>query len=254
MSKDLFSSQAEDYAKYRPTYPRELFEYIVSFVKRREAALDCATGNGQAALALTPYFKRVFGIDISAKQIEQALPDSKIEYSVASAEATGFPDHSFDLIAVAQAYHWFNFESFAAEVRRIARPDGVVALWGYCLATCEDPKVDALVEKFYGEKVGPYWDPERKYVEDSYATIPFPYHELPSRNFQASLRWNRRELLGYLSTWSSVQHYKKAQGRDPVVEFGAKLEATWPGDAAKHFDFPIFLRIGKIGVSDGKVS
>jgi len=58
MSKDLFSNQASTYARYRPVYPKELYNYILKFVTEKNMAWDCATGNGQAALALAPYFKK----------------------------------------------------------------------------------------------------------------------------------------------------------------------------------------------------
>ena len=108
MSKDLFSKQSAEYAKYRPTYPKELIRYVVSFVAEKQIAWDCATGNGQAARMLAPYFQKILATDISEKQLSQAFTDSKISYSVAAAEKTGFPDNSFDLISVAQAYHWFD--------------------------------------------------------------------------------------------------------------------------------------------------
>ncbi|HKY63980.1 MAG TPA: class I SAM-dependent methyltransferase [bacterium] len=246
MPKDLFSTQAGVYARYRPTYPKALFEYLASLVTRRRAAWDCATGNGQAALALTPYFERIDASDLSAKQIEQAVAHPKIEYWVSPAEHTPFPDHRFDLITVAQAYHWLDFAAFAAEVRRVARPEGIVAIWCYGLANCEDLKVEALVREFYRDKVGSYWDKERKYVEDGYATVAFPYRELPARSFSMSLSWSREDLLGYLGTWSSVQHYIKDRGSDPVAEFAASLQAAWPGEAAKRFDFPLSLRVGRV--------
>lgn len=247
MAKDLFSRQASGYAKYRPTYPPELFRYLASLTSRHQAAWDCATGNGQAALALAPYFDKVFATDLSPKQLEQATAEPKIEYSVTPAEATPFPDNFFDLITVAQAYHWLDFEAFAKEVRRVARPEGIVAVWCYGLANCEDPKVEALVGGFYRDKVGPYWDQERKYVEERYATIPFPYRELPSRSFFMSLSWSREDLLGYIGTWSSVQHYIEARDGDPVKELAGPLKAAWPGDGAKRFDFPLSLRVGKAG-------
>ncbi len=247
MPKDLFSAQAAGYARYRPTYPKELFEYLASLALQHQAAWDCATGNGQAALALTPYFDKVVATDLSPQQIERAVANPKIEYSVASAETAPFPENSFDLITVAQAYHWFDFEAFAKEVRRVAKPQGLVAVWCYGLAHCEDPEVEALVADFYRDKVGPYWDKERRYVEEGYAAIPFPYPELPARSFSMSLSWNREDLLGYVGTWSSVQHYIKARGGDPAPELAASLKAAWPDEGAKRFDFPLALRVGRAG-------
>lgn len=244
MVKDLFSTQAEDYAKYRPTYPPELFEFLAALAPGRDRALDCATGNGQAARALAAYFDRVDAIDLSETQIAAAASDPKVVYAVARAEATGYPDRSFDLVTVAQAYHWFDFPAFEAELRRIAKAGGILAVWGYLLSGCEDPEVDRLV-KSYREKVGAYWDPEHKMVEQGYATVPFSYQELPSPKFMSSVSWNRNELLGYLSTSSALQHYRKAEGLDPIAELRPELEKIWQEDV-KRFEFPIFLRVGRI--------
>src|SRR5947209_15554910 len=107
MPKDLFSSQADVYAKYRPTYPQELFDYILRFVKERESVWDCATGNGQAANVLANYFQTVEATDISEAQLKNAVKKENIYYQICPAERTPFADNSFDLITVATAYHWF---------------------------------------------------------------------------------------------------------------------------------------------------
>src|SRR6185436_10659903 len=100
------------YAKYRPGYPTELFDFILSQVKKREAAWDCATGNGQSAKELSRSFKKVYATDISKTQIDNAVPAENIIYSVQPAEATAFPENSFDLVTVSQAIHWLQFEKF----------------------------------------------------------------------------------------------------------------------------------------------
>ena len=69
MTKDLFSRQSEVYARFRPSYPQDLYDYILQFVGEKNMAWDCATGNGQAALALAPFFSRVEATDISPEQI-----------------------------------------------------------------------------------------------------------------------------------------------------------------------------------------
>lgn len=122
MDKDLFSSQAENYARFRPGYPEDLFEYILSFVTSRDLAWDAGTGNGQAALILSRYFKTVIGTDISEQQLLKAAKGDNIRYQLSKAESVNLPDHSADLITVAQAYHWFNFEAFAREVIRVGKP------------------------------------------------------------------------------------------------------------------------------------
>ena len=118
--KDNFSRQSDIYAKYRPAYPQQLYDFIFQHVAGKQAAWDCATGNGQAAKELAKVFDKVYATDISQKQIENAVQQPNIFYSVQPAEQTNFPNNSFDLITVAQALHWFRFDDFYAEVKRVA--------------------------------------------------------------------------------------------------------------------------------------
>src|SRR5919198_2933359 len=132
-SKDLFSKQSKEYAVSRPTYPESLFDFLAGLVDRKDLAWDCATGNGQAAVALSKYFRRVIASDISEKQIGNAKRKSNIRYEVFPAEKAILEDDSVDLITVAQALHWFNFKEFYKEARRVLRKGGVIAAWAYGL-------------------------------------------------------------------------------------------------------------------------
>ena len=245
MSKDLFSQQSDLYARYRPGYPAELFEYILRYVPDRHAAWDCATGTGQAAQVLANEFKIVHATDISSKQIENALPAANIHYSVGSADKTTFRDQSLDLVTVAQAYHWFDFESFALEVHRVLKKEGIIAIWGYSLVTSENQNIDGIIQSFYTGTVGPYWDAERKYVDEQYRTVPFPYEELPSNTFSIQKEWTLEDLAGYINTWSSVQHFIKARAFNPVDELVTALRNSWPEKELVNFTFPLFLRLGR---------
>jgi SAM-dependent methyltransferase len=244
--KDLFSKQAGVYAKYRPGYPLELINYILSFVKERDNAWDAATGNGQAARLLAPHFKHVSATDMSEKQLEQAIEDPRISFSVSSSEKTSFAKSSFDLVTVAQAYHWFNFEEFKNEVMRVGKPGSILAIWGYGLIHSTENKIQDLILHFYKDVVGQYWDPERRYVDEEYRTIPFPYADLPGKNLSIEVNWSIEDLAGYCNSWSSVQHYIKARGENPVDQFHKALNQIWSSGKSLTFSFPSFLRLGKI--------
>ena len=246
MGKDLFSKQSDLYAKYRPTYPAALIDYILGFVENKQFAWDCATGNGQAALLYANYFEKVFATDISEKQILNATPHPKIIYSISEAEKTSFADNSFDLITVSQAYHWLHFDGFYNEATRVGKNGCIVACWGYKLAVAENKKIDELVKYFYVDIVGKYWDAERKYVDAKYETVPFQFERLPSKEFFIDVEWNVDELFGYFSTWSSVQHYIKINNSNPIDEVESKIRAIWNDGSKKHFSFPVFLLIGKL--------
>ncbi len=131
--KDNFSKQAEGYARYRPAYPKELFDFILSKTESKQVAWDCATGNGQTAKVLAKYFDKVYATDTSQKQLNNAEPGHTIYYSLQPAEQTNFPDNHFDLITVSQALHWLDFEKFNEEAKRVAKPGAWIAVWMYSL-------------------------------------------------------------------------------------------------------------------------
>lgn len=244
MAKDLFSTQSDLYARYRPTYPQELYNYILSFVSEKNTVWDCATGNGQAAVVLANHFKKVMATDISAAQIDKAIRKENIEYLVCPAELTPFADNTFDLVTVAQAYHWLKWDAFKKEVTRVCKPGAVIAVWMYDREPIE--KVEASIHDFYKNITGPYWDDERKFVEEKYASVEFDYESLPVKGFQTVLHWRNEDLLGYISTWSAVQKYIKANGRSPLPIIEAEIKKLWPEDEVKKVVFPVHLKLGRV--------
>lgn len=242
--KDNFSKIASAYAVFRPGYPQEIIDYIVSKVPRTGVALDVATGNGQLAQKLAFYFDQVYATDISAQQLENAVKATTIRYSVQPAEKTTFADHQFDLITVAQAVHWFDFNSFNKEIYRILKDDGIFVILGYSLLKT-NPATDAVIKKLYKEILGDYWDKERQYIDAYYKTIPFPYDEITTKAFESHYEWDYEQLLGYLGTWSAVQHYKKQKKANPLDLIEADLKTSWE-ESDKKVTFPLLLRIGKL--------
>ncbi|TLM60395.1 MAG: methyltransferase domain-containing protein [Deltaproteobacteria bacterium] len=134
---DHFAPVAASYADFRPTYPRELFAWLATLTPRRDLAWDCAAGSGQASVDLAGYFAQVVATDASRAQIDAAVPHPRIDYRVAPAEASGLAAASVDLVTVAQALHWFDLPAFYAEVRRVLRPDGALAVWSYGVLAVE---------------------------------------------------------------------------------------------------------------------
>jgi len=246
MAKDLFSAQADLYAKYRPSYPTELFDYILGFVPTKDSVWDCATGNGQAALELAKHFRQVEATDLSEKQIQNAPQKENIHYQVSTAEQTPFTDDSFDLITIATAYHWFNWPAFFTEATRVGKNGCVVAAWSYHVFYSTDEKITAIIGRFYHNIIKTYWDAERKYVDDRYATVEFNFDPLPTRDFDLTLQWKKEDLIGYLSTWSAVQNYIKQHGQSPLKLIKEEVEAAWSNNETKEFHFPLFLRLGRV--------
>ena len=242
--KDNFSKQASEYSKFRPHYPNEMIDYIVSLTRERNLALDVATGNGQVAFKLSNYFKQVYATDISINQLTNASQSDTIIYQNEPAEKTSFTDKTFDLITVAQAIHWFDFDSFYKEVNRILKPDGIFAVLGYGLFTT-NPESDVILQEFYHQIVGPYWDKERKYIDEHYQTIPFPFRELKAEQFKNEFIWTFEQLIGYLETWSAIQHYISKNNLNPIDLIHNDLKSSWEKNDKK-VTFPLLLRIGKL--------
>lgn len=243
--KDEFSSQSDKYAKYRPTYPPDFFKYLYSIVPNKQNAWDCGTGNGQIAWELAKTFHNVFATDISQTQINHALREDNIRYSVQPAEKTNFQDEQFDLIIVAQAIHWFNFQSFYSEVRRTARDNALICVAGYGRLEISE-EIDRVITNFYENVIGAYWHKERRYIDEEYKTIPFPFNEIQTPNFTNILNWTFEHLIGYLNTWSAVKHFINQNGHNPIDKLQRELEPYWGNDQTKEVHFPLLLRLGQM--------
>lgn len=243
--KDNFSQQSSLYAQYRPDYPPEIFDYIISFIKNKNTAWDCGTGNGQSAVALSKHFKKVIATDISAKQLQNAEQAENIFYSVQPAEQTNIEKNSVDLITVAQAAHWFDFDKFYTEVKKVATSNAFIAVWCYSLLRI-NKEVDDIIDQYHFTTLKKYWDAERKYVDDGYTTIPFPFEKISTPNFAIEKCWDLEKLEGYLNTWSALQKYIAANNSNPVPELIQNIKPHWGVAAKQKITFPIHLLLGQI--------
>ena len=202
---------------------------------------DCATGNGQAARSLTPFFNKVVATDASDQQIASAEQHRKIEFRVAPAESSGIDAESVDLITVAQALHWFDIERFFDEACRVLKPGGVLAVWSY--ERCPvNPGSDEVIEKIFAE-VDSYWPPERSIVEGHYRSITMPLPEIAVEQFEMQLDWTADEMLSYMRTWSATQRYIQANGNDPVALYARELNDKW-GSGKRDVRWPLTLKVG----------
>ena len=244
--KDHFSGHAADYSRYRPgAYPDGLYKALAALAPDTARAWDCATGNGQAALGLAAHFAQVDATDASAKQIEAAQAHPKVHYATAPAEASGLPDGDVSLVTVAQALHWFDLPKFYAEVRRVTKPQAIIACWCYmhCAVT---PAVDAVTARLYADILGDaYWPPERKHVETAYRDLDFPFSRIELPAFRLEVRWDLEHYAGYLKSWSATQNYIKQNGKNPLELVGDDLLKAW-GDQAEVRDvrWPITTLVG----------
>jgi SAM-dependent methyltransferase len=242
---DHFSAVAATYARYRPTYPAQLFDWIADVAPARNAAWDCGAGSGQATVALAERFARVVATDASAEQLSQAPAHPRITWCVAPAEASGLDPLSMDAVTVAQALHWFDLPRFWREVRRVVRPSGVVAAWSYGTPFLTDTVVTGVLRDFHDNVVGPYWPIERGMVDTRYQTMDFPFDRLSSPGLDLRATWVLDELTGYLRSWSATRRYIEERGIDPVTAFSEALRRVW-GNGSREVIWPLTILAGRV--------
>ena len=243
--KDHFSGHASNYQKYRPVYPTELYQYLSRLCGVHKRAWDAGTGNGQCALKLVDNFDHVLATDPSVSQIKNAVLHDRIEYGVSKAESCPAADGSLDLVTVAQAIHWFDFDLFFKEVQRVLKPNGVLAFWTYTLAKIS-PEVDEVTNYFYQDVVGRYWPKERNFVEDKYEGISIPFDEIESPSFEININYSMQDYLAYLATWSAVKNFIKDNHSNPIDVIESQMFKAW--DATEEYKvvtWPIHLRVGR---------
>jgi len=244
--EDHFSAHAEQYAASRPTYPATLFEYLASLAPDVDLAWDCGTGNGQAAVSLAEYFNRVIATDPSADQIENAFTHPQVEYRVEPSESTSIESNTVSLVTAGTAAHWFRFEEFYAEVRRVCKPNAVLAVWAYRLPAIL-PEVDRLLQHYFREILDGYWPERIKYLDERYTTLPFPFPEIDDPGFTYETGWTMYQILGFLNSWSGTRRYLSEQKAPPVDLIEEKLERAWGTPEQKRtVRWRLHLRIGRV--------
>ncbi len=242
----LFRSKSLEYKKYRPLYPKLLFDFLADTACACDLAWDCGCGTGQATAALSHYFNKVIGTDISEEQIKKAEKRDNIIYRVSTESESGLDDKSTDLVTCAQALHWFDLEKFYKEVKRVLKPGGIIAVWTYNLLRVNE-QIDELIDKFYFDIIYNYWPRERKHVETGYKELGFPFTEISSPRFSMEAEWSLEQLIGYINTWTGVQNYIELESFSPLEFIEKELKSLWRNEKSeKKIVWPLTVEVGKV--------
>ena len=229
----LFGERASGYASFRPTYPAQLFDWLLSKSPQAQCVLDIGCGSGQASQALAERFVQVIACDSSEQQLREVQPHPGIQLMVTDARRLPLAAQSCDLITVAQALHWFADPTFFSEVCRVLRPGGFFCAWCYGLMQI-NPAVDTLIRQLHGELLKGYWPAGRATVDNGYRDIHTDFAQIRVPDFAIELHWSFQHLLGYLRTWSAVQRWENEHQRDPVTLFLPRLATAWGNSGQQH--------------------
>lgn len=245
-NRTSFGRNAGAYREFRPTYPESLYAWLAGQCKKRAAALDCATGNGQAALGLVRHFDRVVATDTDQAQIASAPVHDKIEYRIVAAEELSADLGPFNLVTAAQGAHWFDLEVFYDRLKTVLAPGAIIAIWGYAFPRIA-PAIDVLVRKYIVDVVDPYWALGNRIIMDHYRTIPFPWEEIAPPSFIIREDWDRSQFLGFVRTWSAYKRLVAELSHDPLEEFTQELDkqGLWPASIRLPVEFDIHSRVGR---------
>ncbi len=125
-----FSDRASNYANYRPSYPTDAIDQLLSELGEPSQlfAADIGAGTGISARLLADRGVSVWAIEPNAAMSAAAETHPQVEYRTATAEQTGLADGSIDLVTCFQSFHWFDPGQTLTEFRRILKPSGRLAL------------------------------------------------------------------------------------------------------------------------------
>jgi SAM-dependent methyltransferase len=204
----------------------------------RNVCVDLGCGHGVVARALADEFEQVYGVDPSAGMIAQAeslTSDKKhVAFVRSSAESLPFLQaESVDLAVSGEAAHWFNYEPLFAELKRVVKPGGTIAFWGYADHVYVGyPRASAVLRHYASAKdtalLGPYWpQPGHRILQDKLRALRPPPEDwtdiqrleyepavLGAGSGQGTKLMDRRVTLGeslqYIRTWSAYHGWREA--------------------------------------------
>lgn len=246
-----FSDRRSIYARYQPTYPPTLFEALAAHTPGRRRALDCAIGGGQTAVGLSDWFDEIIAIDPGEPPLPPAAAHPKIRYVQATPDRSGLPDGSVDLVAVAAALHRLALDTFYPEVRRVLRPNGVVAAWGYGAQIRVSETIDPMLKTLIDETLGRHWPRDCVHLRDRYRRLPFPFERIDMPALDAEAEMDLGALIGHIHTWSGYRAYLARAHRDPLEDLELPLTEAWASDfgsprAKTLVRWPLHFLVGRV--------
>jgi SAM-dependent methyltransferase len=143
-----FASAADVYERARPSYPQEAIDWLVAQtgLGPGRTVVDLGAGTGKLTRLLLPTGARVVAVEPIAEMRAHIAGAEVLE---GTAEAIPVPDGSADVVAVAQAFHWFDHDRALPEIHRVLREGGSLALvWN--MRDLDDPLQRGVEELLRG--------------------------------------------------------------------------------------------------------
>ena len=225
-----FESQtiAENYSKYRPTYPQQVWDKIFAFNEKHgvdtKMALDLACGTGHSTFELSSRYQRTVGVDISKAQLERAREkattlgkSAEVEFVHAAASQLPFPDASVDLLTCATAWHWLDPNTVFPEIDRVLKSSGALAVYSSCTPTIRHDRCNKIFQDFINTKCtwpdGPHGN-IIKVVQSHYQNVSLPYPLAERHDMVNESKINLEHLRGYVMSLDGYETYCRDHPED----------------------------------------
>ena len=232
-----FDSLLDDYDRYRTGYGPALYDAVFAATPPRPRALDVGAGTGLAARELAPRCRAIVAIDVAPAMLRRCPVGAT---ALARAEALPFRDGAFDLVSIAQAFHWMEPAPTYRELARVLAPGGVAAVWWKYEAIGDKTAeaADAAFERVVG-KAAPVTPLETK-------PLPGLADSIFSGASPLVLRWNVSTTVErYVGYHASRENLRRAAGalRERVLaEMERDLRAMHPdGDFTMPYEQRLWL-------------
>jgi len=237
--KDVFSypNQSKYYAKYRPTYPKQLIDNLHKLFQNKKRYLDIATGSGQILFQTYSNFTELcIGNDVSATQLEMAQENlealnlskntsSTVKIELIKCDAFLISEElakkniqgKFDVITIGAALHWFDHYKLLDYINtELLQPDGIVCVLSYYLQGAKytfgeeefKQRAQNHSDKFYST-IRPYFASNQDSVRSGYADIDFSraYSRVYGESIVEYEGMSLEGFLGHLRSLSGYQAY-----------------------------------------------
>ena len=196
-----FHDRAEDYARYRPGYPADAVDALLQRLRTGCTVADVGAGTGILSRLLAERGAHVLAVEPNSSMRAAATPHANVQWSEGTAEETGLPDASVDLVTMAQAFHWVDVRAAPREFARILRPQGRLAiLWNR--RSREDPFT--LGYRRVLENMDAEAPAERSQFDPAMVTAADGFHDLRKLELYNVQRLTEVELLGRARSTSTV--------------------------------------------------
>lgn len=253
------ASHARIYSKFRPTYPKALLDILTGYLVRsgsdQDTVVDIGCGSGQSTFYLQDSFKHCIGVDISKAQVQEAqkkceeMHCKNVEFRVGNGMDLPMETASANAVTIAQAWHWMaNLEKFYSECKRILKPHGCLAVYGYGNVHLKNELCNQLVRDFYKNTLTGCWHKERCHIDNEYAEVDLPFSNVERHDIEMPKTYTVEDFIGYVSTWSGYEKYCAINPNNTVLQdLQEKISEHLSSNNTPLLDakFPVFMIIGQ---------